>query len=84
MIEKLKAELKEAEAVVIGAGAGLSTAAGIEYSGARFTENFKDFTVGFVRALPTLLTLAVVSAVIFLCIFLPIRAARRKRRNTKI
>lgn len=35
--------IQEADAVVIGAGAGLSTAAGIEYSGPRFTENFKDF-----------------------------------------
>lgn len=35
--------IQGADAVVIGAGAGLSTAAGIEYSGLRFTENFKDF-----------------------------------------
>lgn len=32
-----------ADHVVIGAGAGLSTAAGIEYSGKRFTDNFGDF-----------------------------------------
>ncbi len=35
--------IQGADAVVIGAGAGLSTAAGIDYSGLRFTENFKDF-----------------------------------------
>ena len=32
-----------ADYVVIGAGAGLSTAAGIAYSGKRFTDNFADF-----------------------------------------
>jgi NAD-dependent SIR2 family protein deacetylase len=32
-----------AEKLVIGAGAGLSAAAGIEYNGNRFTENFKPF-----------------------------------------
>lgn len=40
---KVRALLREADAVIIGAGAGLSTAAGIEYSGPRFTENFQDF-----------------------------------------
>ena len=40
---KVRQLLQGADAVIIGAGAGLSTAAGIEYSGARFTENFKDF-----------------------------------------
>lgn len=35
--------LSRAEAVVIGAGAGLSAAAGFAYSGARFTENFSEF-----------------------------------------
>ena len=35
-INKLKALLLNAEAVVIGAGAGLSTAAGFTYSGKRF------------------------------------------------
>lgn len=28
---------------LIGAGAGLSAAAGLEYSGKRFTDNFSDF-----------------------------------------
>lgn len=40
---KVRQLLQDADAAIIGAGAGLSTAAGIEYSGARFTENFKDF-----------------------------------------
>ncbi|MDE5789039.1 MAG: Sir2 silent information regulator family NAD-dependent deacetylase [Clostridia bacterium] len=42
-IERLKAALENAEAVVIGAGAGLSTSAGFTYSGERFHENFADF-----------------------------------------
>jgi len=42
-IEKTKALLASAEAVVVGAGAGLSTAAGYEYSGAKFREHFADF-----------------------------------------
>ena len=35
-IERLKTAIAEADAVVIGAGAGLSTAAGFTYSGERF------------------------------------------------
>jgi NAD-dependent SIR2 family protein deacetylase len=35
--------IQEAEKLVIGAGAGLSAAAGIDYNGERFTENFKPF-----------------------------------------
>lgn len=42
-IKKIKEELKNADAVVIGAGAGLSTAAGFTYSGERFQKNFSDF-----------------------------------------
>lgn len=49
----------------------------------RFGEGFKDFTVSFVRAIPTLLTLAVISTVIFLCIFLPVRASVKKRRKAQ-
>ena len=41
--EQLKAWLDEAEAVVIGAGAGLSTAAGFTYAGERFRRYFADF-----------------------------------------
>lgn len=42
-IERLKAVLQDCDAVVIGAGAGLSTAAGFTYSGERFEEYFSDF-----------------------------------------
>ena len=42
-LERLKSWLNEAEAVIIGAGAGLSTAAGFTYSGERFEKNFSDF-----------------------------------------
>ena len=42
-IERLKAEIKSADAIVIGAGAGLSTAAGFTYSGERFERFFSDF-----------------------------------------
>ena len=41
--EKLRAALRDAEAVVIGAGAGLSTAAGYYYSGERFRKYLWDF-----------------------------------------
>ena len=40
-IEQLKKYIDEAEYVVIGAGAGLSTAAGFEYGGATFLKHFK-------------------------------------------
>ncbi len=46
-IERLKSELKTAETVVIGAGAGLSTAAGFTYSGERFEKYFSDFEEKF-------------------------------------
>jgi NAD-dependent SIR2 family protein deacetylase len=42
-IRKAKRAIEDAEYIVIGAGAGLSTSAGIEYSGKRFTDNFQDF-----------------------------------------
>ncbi len=42
-IEKLKTALSEADAVIIGAGAGLSTSAGFTYSGERFQTYFGDF-----------------------------------------
>ena len=42
-IERLRSALQAADAVVIGAGAGLSTAAGFTYSGERFHDNFSDF-----------------------------------------
>ncbi|MDE5867345.1 MAG: hypothetical protein K2H02_00200 [Anaeroplasmataceae bacterium] len=42
-IEQLKKAITEADAILIGAGAGLSTSAGFIYSGQRFEEYFKDF-----------------------------------------
>ena len=42
-IKKLKSALEEADCVVIGAGAGLSTSAGFTYSGERFDKYFSDF-----------------------------------------
>ena len=39
----LKQELETADAVVIGAGAGLSTSAGFTYTGERFQRYFADF-----------------------------------------
>ena len=42
-IEQLKKELAQTDAVVIGAGAGLSTSAGFVYSGERFRQYFSDF-----------------------------------------
>lgn len=42
-IKRLKLALEECDAVVIGAGAGLSTSAGLTYSGERFEKNFGDF-----------------------------------------
>ena len=40
---RLRAALDAADAVVIGAGAGLSTSAGFVYTGARFQKYFSDF-----------------------------------------
>ena len=42
-IDRLKKEIETADAIVIGAGAGLSTAAGFTYSGERFERFFSDF-----------------------------------------
>ena len=42
-ISRLKQELNTAAAVVIGAGAGLSTSAGFTYTGERFQKYFGDF-----------------------------------------
>ncbi len=43
-INRLKKEIEEADAIVIGAGAGMSTAAGFTYSGERFEKYFFDFS----------------------------------------
>lgn len=42
-IEKIVKYMETADAVLIGAGAGLSTVAGYTYSGKRFEDNFQDF-----------------------------------------
>ena len=42
-IEFLKNEIKKVDAIVIGAGAGLSTSEGLTYSGERFEKYFFDF-----------------------------------------
>lgn len=46
-IEWLKAALQDCDAVVIGAGAGLSTAAGFTYTGERFEKYFSDFAAKY-------------------------------------
>ena len=43
-LNRLAQELDTAEAIVIGAGAGLSASAGFTYSGARFQTYFSDFS----------------------------------------
>ena len=45
--DKLKQALAEADAVVIGAGAGLSTSAGFVYDGERFRTYFADFAAKY-------------------------------------
>ena len=42
-IGRLKKEIETADAVLVGAGAGLSTSAGLTYSGERFERYFFDF-----------------------------------------
>lgn len=42
-VEKTKQALSEADHILIGGGAGLSAAAGLLYSGPRFTERFRTF-----------------------------------------
>lgn len=42
-IAEAKKKIETADAIVIGAGAGLSTAAGFTYSGKRFEDHFSDF-----------------------------------------
>ena len=46
-IKKLGEEIRSADAIVIGAGAGLSTSAGLTYSGERFEKYFGDFAEKF-------------------------------------
>lgn len=42
-LKKLKEEFNTADAILIGAGAGLSASAGFDYSGERFEKYFSDF-----------------------------------------
>ena len=42
-IKKLKKAIEEADAIVIGAGAGLSTSAGFVYNGERYEKHFSEF-----------------------------------------
>lgn len=42
-IQKLARQIESADAIVIGAGAGLSASAGLTYSGERFQKYFADF-----------------------------------------
>ncbi len=46
-IARLKKEIDNSDAIVIGAGAGLSTSAGLTYSGERFERYFFDFAEKF-------------------------------------
>lgn len=43
LIKKLANHIKKCDAIVIGAGSGLSTSAGLSYSGERFKKYFSDF-----------------------------------------
>lgn len=42
-IQRAADMVREADTVLIGAGAGLSTAAGLNYGGKRFNDNFREF-----------------------------------------
>ena len=46
-IRRLKAALQDCDAVVIGAGSGLSTSAGFIYTGERFEKYFSDFAAKY-------------------------------------
>lgn len=46
-IARLRREMQTADAIVIGAGAGLSTSAGFSYSGERFEKYFSDFEAAY-------------------------------------
>lgn len=46
-IGQLKEKIKDANAILIGAGAGLSTSAGFTYSGQRFERHFADFAAKY-------------------------------------
>lgn len=46
-LQKLKVAIDKSDAIVIGAGAGLSTSAGFTYSGKRFYKYFQDFSTKY-------------------------------------
>ena len=46
-LQRLKNEIRSCDAILIGAGAGLSTSAGLSYSGERFDKYFFDFGKAF-------------------------------------
>lgn len=46
-IDRLQAALDEADAIIVGAGSGLSTAAGLTYSDERFERLFGDFATRY-------------------------------------
>ena len=45
--ERLKTAFQECDAVIVGAGSGLSTAAGFTYDGDRFQQHFADFAAKY-------------------------------------
>lgn len=47
-ISNLKKTIENADAIIIGAGAGLSTSAGLEYSGKRFFDHFPTLLINMV------------------------------------
>lgn len=47
LIVELKHAIESADAIVIGAGSGLSTAAGFQYDGERFERYFGDFKMKY-------------------------------------
>lgn len=46
-VRRLARELDEADAVIVGAGSGLSTSAGLTYAGERFSRYFSDFEASY-------------------------------------
>ena len=46
-VTEIKEKIEQADAIVIGAGAGLSTSAGYTYSGDRFNTYFSDFKCNY-------------------------------------
>lgn len=42
-VDRIADAIRDADAILVGAGAGLSTAAGFSYAGKRFDDNFADF-----------------------------------------